>query len=595
MKKSIGVIIALIIGIMFMFNIVLLVMIFITANGVKNTGIADEEAVMLEGQQDKLKLGTQTMSVALGKALQGITDSQEQHDIISSYIKDYRFENDQSGYYYTYKGTVIFMHPTLPHREGEDLNNTADVNGVYYVRELYENALKGGGFVEFIFPKPGPSGGMEDAPKLAYVEMIPGTDIWISTGIYIDNIDRHRSEIEKRIADALVRRMRVVIVVFVVSMALIVSFCVYTLRSLLLSIRKIVLSANNLAEMDFSKDIVVERKDEIGDIQQALSEIRDNLRKNISKMKDTETLKQERILKLQEIIGQSSKGFLQINSDMDTTRNMADEQERAINEAAESMELIESHIKGFEQTVSVQNEHISRSTESVQAMVNGLIEMKNIAGEARNTVAKLEKSSESGKKMLATLAEELGQIDKQSAFLEETNDTLVNIAAQTNLLAMNAAIEAAHAGEAGKGFAVVASEVRKLAESSHKESENISGEIKEMKAVIERVRRASDNTVATMDTVFQSVTDMETAFRAVADSLEKQMVNGTLISDTVSAIRETTSHVRDGSEGVKTQNQAINRIIDRLLTISKEVKGSVLDVVNASRNIESKLAALENL
>ena len=130
----------------------IMVTLYFTAESINLSGITSIQKVMMAGQQEKVKLGTQTMAVALGKALQGVTDRKQQHDIIKSYIQDYRFENDKSGYYFTYIGTVIFMHPTLPQREGEDLGNTADANGVYYVKDLYANAQKGGGFVYFVFP-----------------------------------------------------------------------------------------------------------------------------------------------------------------------------------------------------------------------------------------------------------------------------------------------------------------------------------------------------------------------------------------------------------------------------------------------------------
>ncbi|MDR1175834.1 MAG: hypothetical protein LBK83_10250 [Treponema sp.] len=80
----------------------LVVITYITAVQINEEGIADAAQVMLEDQEEKIRLGTQTMAVALSKALDGVSGRQEQHDIISSYIKDYRFEEDQSGYYYTY-------------------------------------------------------------------------------------------------------------------------------------------------------------------------------------------------------------------------------------------------------------------------------------------------------------------------------------------------------------------------------------------------------------------------------------------------------------------------------------------------------------
>ena len=160
---SIGIRLLFVIFILLLAIAALVVAINFTSKTVQEMNLKITKDLMYTGQKDKIKLGTQTMAVALAQALKGVTDRKEQHDIIKSYIQDYRFEEDKSGYYFTYIGTSIFMHPTLPQREGEDLGNTQDKNGVFYVKELYEAAQKGGGFVEFVFPKP-PS--MDIAPKL---------------------------------------------------------------------------------------------------------------------------------------------------------------------------------------------------------------------------------------------------------------------------------------------------------------------------------------------------------------------------------------------------------------------------------------------
>jgi hypothetical protein len=138
-------------------------MVYFTAESVKDSGITHAEEVMFEGQKEKIKLGTQTMAVALGKALTGVTDSARQAEIIGDYINDYRFGADKSGYYFVYRGTVIFVHPVLPQRVGEDLGQTADADGVYYVSDLNKAARAGGGFVSFIFPKPQPDGSLINA------------------------------------------------------------------------------------------------------------------------------------------------------------------------------------------------------------------------------------------------------------------------------------------------------------------------------------------------------------------------------------------------------------------------------------------------
>ncbi|MDR1619018.1 MAG: cache domain-containing protein, partial [Treponema sp.] len=280
---SIGTRIVTIIVILLLSVLALMVTLFFTAQSVKDSAVADAEQVMMEGQREKLRLGTQTMATALGKALEGVTDAGEQHDIIGRYIKDYRFEEDQSGYYYTYKGTVIFMHPTLPQREGEDLGQTADANGVFYVRELYENARKGGGFVSFIFPKPGPDGNMKNAPKLAYVEYIPGTDIWISTGIYIDNVEAYKVDMEQRNNDALWGRMIVIAGIFVALVALIlIPLSAFTLHSITKPLKETVRAAEQLASGDLEIRLSVTGKDEISVLERSFIRMAENLKNILS-------------------------------------------------------------------------------------------------------------------------------------------------------------------------------------------------------------------------------------------------------------------------------------------------------------------------
>ncbi|MDR1124962.1 MAG: cache domain-containing protein [Deltaproteobacteria bacterium] len=174
---SIGTRITMLIGILIFVIAGLVGTIVLTAENVKDSGIADAQSVMLEGEKAKIKLGTHTIAQALGKALAGVQDRAEQADIIGNYINDIRFEDDKSGYYFVYRDTTVFVHPVQPALVGNDLGQTKDADGVYYVSELNQAARRGGDFVSFIFGKPQRDGGIANAPKLAYVEMIPGTDL----------------------------------------------------------------------------------------------------------------------------------------------------------------------------------------------------------------------------------------------------------------------------------------------------------------------------------------------------------------------------------------------------------------------------------
>jgi methyl-accepting chemotaxis protein len=218
-----------------------------------------------------------------------------------------------------------------------------------------------------------------------------------------------------------------------------------------------------------------------------------------------------------------------------------------------------------------------------------------VVRQAHDTTGNLSKSSEAGRKMLNNLTEELARIADQSVFLEEANAALVNIAAQTNILAMNAAREAAHAGEAGKGFAVVAGEVRSLAELSNKESVSISNEINNMRTGIDKMRQVSTETVDTLGSVFAEVTDMQASLNSVNTAVEAQVSNGSQALAALTSLRETTHQVSAGSDEIQKESDAIHNVVENLKSISKDVNDSILDVQGASKKIAESLAVAQKI
>jgi methyl-accepting chemotaxis protein len=571
----------------------LLSAVYFTALSVKEAGITDAESVMLEGQKEKIKLGTESMAVALSMALRGVSNRQQQHDIIHDYIQDYRFEEDQSGYYFTYSGTVIFMHPTLPKREGEDLGQTADANGVYYVKELYENAQKGGGFVEFAFPKP-PS--MELAPKLAYVEYIPGTDIWISTGIYIDNIDAHKAALEIEMTSSLNKLMIVIIGgTLALIIVLIIPFCSMIVKSITLPLRATVKAAEELATGNLSIKLEVQGSDETAVLQNVflsmagnLKTSSDRLQANLSRITETSEL-------LNQTIFQSALELANITEHINLIQTKSDSQMDVAQQTYISTEDIIRNIDSLNKAVQNQANFITHSSTAIEQMVSNINSLRSVVVETAKITSVLSHSSEAGRKMLSKLVEELNEIHERAEALQDTNTTINNIASQTNILAMNAAIEAAHAGESGRGFAVVAGEIRKLAESSARESDSISNEIKSMKAVIEMISKVSDETVSTMDNIFSEISNMDASFETVNQAVEKQSAGGAQILSALKNIQETTGQVRDGAHSIHDKSGAIYEEINKLKSISREITENVREVRLASDNIATSLEGARTL
>jgi methyl-accepting chemotaxis protein len=349
-------------------------------------------------------------------------------------------------------------------------------------------------------------------------------------------------------------------------------------------------AARALAALNFDIVISQNRGDELGELQKSLQVIRDNMQRKVADMNSELVEKQLNIANnLREAIRSSSDGLGVIINNMDTVRQKTGTQVSSANKASQTVEEIVRNINILDDAVETQGLNISRSSQSIEQMVQDSESVRSIVRGANRTTKKLGESSKACRKMLTQLTGELNRIAEQSVFLEEANETLMNIAAQTNILAMNAAIEAAHAGETGRGFAVVAGEVRKLAADSDKESASISEEIKRMRAGIAAIQEASAQTVEAMSGMFTEVTDMGASFDTVNHAVEAQAANSSQILSALSTLNETTELVRNGSNDMQNRSSLIQDAVEHLKGISRDVNESVHNVEEAAKNIETSL------
>ncbi|MDR2150539.1 MAG: methyl-accepting chemotaxis protein [Spirochaetaceae bacterium] len=226
-----------------------------------------------------------------------------------------------------------------------------------------------------------------------------------------------------------------VTLVIVITLSVVLTFLVSS--SLINPLREVEQIAESLATLNFDISISHLRQDEIGAMQLALLKIRDNLHNTIdtlhthlSKMTDTGKT-------LTGIVHRSSEALEVITGSMNAMQTKADSQSQSVEQTAVSVTDIITRIDSLNQAVQTQKNHITQSSTSIEEMVTHIASIRSVATHAGESTTVLTESSETGRKLLAQLTHEVELIQNRSASLQNANHTIANIAAQTNILAMN--------------------------------------------------------------------------------------------------------------------------------------------------------------
>ncbi len=355
--------------------------------------------------------------------------------------------------------------------------------------------------------------------------------------------------------------------------------------------------ADTIASGDLSVGIAaghLGRKDETGALARALETMKGDLAGIVGEIRASAVTLRDVGQDIAANAAETAAAVTQIGATMEAVNRQVLAENASATEAAAAVGRIARGIEGLNVQIEAQSASVAQSSASIEEMVASVASASSSVERLALAFDRLMSASDDGRTKLDSVRLLLQGIQSRYEKLSEANVTIKNIARQTNLLAMNAAIEAAHAGESGRGFAVVADEIRKLSEMSSNQSSEIGSNIAAMKSSIDEVVSSSDVAERSFDTIFELIGEVNGLSEEIKRSLREQSEGSRQILAALEAIRTVTGNVKSGSAEIRGGSAAIEAEMGKLLSMSEELRGGMGEIAQGAREIASAANALSD-
>ena len=368
-------------------------------------------------------------------------------------------------------------------------------------------------------------------------------------------------------------------------------------RTVVKPIKTVVSALRDIAhgEGDLTVRLPATGNDEITDMSEYFNETIAKIGTSIKQVGINSNIMEEIGAELASNMTETASAVNEISANIDGVKQQAMTQAASVTETAATIEEIVRTIKQLNNSIEMQAASVAQSSSSVEEMVANIASIGQTLGKTDDVIKSLTTATGDGKATLVTSNTVTQKIAEESGSLMEASSVIQHIASQTNLLAMNAAIEAAHAGEAGKGFAVVADEIRKLAEESSMQGKTITATLKTLSGEIETLSDSSKTVEEKFNAIFTLAEQVKDMSNRLTEAMHEQENGSKEVLIAIKSINTVTTEVQAGSEEMLKGGEGVAEEMQKLDSLTRVITESMNEMASGAVQINNAVQEVNEI